>query len=334
MPRSFKTRNLNKLNVYSLQRNLICEPHSKAAFCDFSGTKLRWCQQCRKFQQLGDFDDERRTCRERLNRHNVLRKRRRPDSRALFPTKPRRKSKANNAGEGDAAKEDASDDSDNMVLPTSNTRGQSSGAPEHRIGSAAATGSDGTNSTQIVDQPVKPGPLVAIQTREPSFNLLASAAGPLMVNTQANLQYAHPFAAVPKGIESMYNVVDELVLAMADELAPHPQSGGFDESMDQATIQHMPFPFAALLMPTNNAASMPQDPTSLFANANVPCWVPQQQQQQQVVRSTLQTAASAPQPFVGSGLQHQNAPDFELLSIWHEYRSEALENGMTAAWSA
>lgn len=56
-------------------RNSICESCSKQSSCTVDGVPKRWCQQCCRFQDIADFDDERRTCKWRLELHNRRRKR-------------------------------------------------------------------------------------------------------------------------------------------------------------------------------------------------------------------------------------------------------------------
>lgn len=64
------------------QRYKICETHLKMESLLKDGELQRFCQQCGRFQPLGDFDDNKRSCRERLARHNAARRRRRGDAHA------------------------------------------------------------------------------------------------------------------------------------------------------------------------------------------------------------------------------------------------------------
>lgn len=58
------------------QRYRICSDHLKCDFIVRDGQKMRFCQQCGKFQSLESFDREKRSCRERLRRHNERRRKR------------------------------------------------------------------------------------------------------------------------------------------------------------------------------------------------------------------------------------------------------------------
>ena len=60
------------------QRYKICEEHLRVDCLDVHGHNVRFCQQCGRFQPLEDFDGKKRSCRERLQRHNA-RRRKRPD---------------------------------------------------------------------------------------------------------------------------------------------------------------------------------------------------------------------------------------------------------------
>lgn len=58
------------------QRYRICSEHLKCDFIIRDGQKMRFCQQCGKFQELESFDLDKRSCRERLRRHNERRRKR------------------------------------------------------------------------------------------------------------------------------------------------------------------------------------------------------------------------------------------------------------------
>ncbi|GJV32950.1 squamosa promoter-binding-like protein 13A [Tanacetum coccineum] len=64
------------------QRHKVCEAHSKSPQVLINGQALRFCQQCSRFQPLEEFDEEKRSCRKRLDGHN--RRRRKPQP-CLFP---------------------------------------------------------------------------------------------------------------------------------------------------------------------------------------------------------------------------------------------------------
>ncbi|CAL0331958.1 unnamed protein product [Lupinus luteus] len=56
------------------QRHKVCERHSKAPVVLVSSIRQRFCQQCSKFHELAQFDDTKRSCRERLAGHNKRRR--------------------------------------------------------------------------------------------------------------------------------------------------------------------------------------------------------------------------------------------------------------------
>ncbi len=62
------------------QRYRVCVEHLKCESVYRSGRKMRFCQQCGKFQDLELFDEGKRSCRERLKKHNE-RRRKRVDAR-------------------------------------------------------------------------------------------------------------------------------------------------------------------------------------------------------------------------------------------------------------
>lgn len=61
------------------QRYKVCERHLKMDYIVRDGEKLRFCQQCGRFHQLTEFDSNKRSCRERLQRHNARRRKRHRD---------------------------------------------------------------------------------------------------------------------------------------------------------------------------------------------------------------------------------------------------------------
>ena len=58
------------------QRYRICSEHLKCDYVIRDGQKMRFCQQCGKFQSLASFDHDKRSCRDRLRRHNERRRKR------------------------------------------------------------------------------------------------------------------------------------------------------------------------------------------------------------------------------------------------------------------
>ncbi|KAI4385314.1 hypothetical protein MLD38_003356 [Melastoma candidum] len=74
---------LSKCRDYH-RRHRVCELHSKTPKVTIRGQEQRFCQQCSKFHSLPEFDDEKRSCRKRLDGHN--RRRRKPQAGALSLT--------------------------------------------------------------------------------------------------------------------------------------------------------------------------------------------------------------------------------------------------------
>ncbi|KAJ1291022.1 hypothetical protein BS78_02G287600 [Paspalum vaginatum] len=56
------------------RRHKVCEAHSKAAVVLVAGLRQRFCQQCSRFHELSEFDDDKRSCRQRLAGHNERRR--------------------------------------------------------------------------------------------------------------------------------------------------------------------------------------------------------------------------------------------------------------------
>lgn len=65
---------LGKLKGYH-QRHRVCLQCANAITVSLKGEAHRYCQQCGKFHMLSDFDDEKRSCRRKLERHNTRRRR-------------------------------------------------------------------------------------------------------------------------------------------------------------------------------------------------------------------------------------------------------------------
>ncbi|CAI5465260.1 unnamed protein product [Closterium sp. Yama58-4] len=80
---------LSTLREYH-QRHRVCEAHAKAGSVVHEGIVQRYCQQCGRFHPIGDFDEARRSCRRKLQRHNNLRKHKalKPPTPAAFPLPP------------------------------------------------------------------------------------------------------------------------------------------------------------------------------------------------------------------------------------------------------
>ena len=62
---------VGKLKDFNL-RCRVCKEHSKADYVVMAdGESHRFCQQCNKFQNLNEFEEGKRGCREKLMIHNV-----------------------------------------------------------------------------------------------------------------------------------------------------------------------------------------------------------------------------------------------------------------------
>lgn len=64
---------LSGLKEYHI-RYRICEEHLKIDFIIIDGKQQRFCQQCGRFHALSKFDSAKRSCRDRLQRHNARRR--------------------------------------------------------------------------------------------------------------------------------------------------------------------------------------------------------------------------------------------------------------------
>ncbi|XP_062151657.1 teosinte glume architecture 1-like [Alnus glutinosa] len=69
---------LHKCREYH-RRHRVCERHSKTPVVTVGGKEQRFCQQCSRFHSLGEFDDEKRSCRKRLDGHNMRRRKSQPE---------------------------------------------------------------------------------------------------------------------------------------------------------------------------------------------------------------------------------------------------------------
>ncbi|AQK93817.1 Squamosa promoter-binding protein-like (SBP domain) transcription factor family protein [Zea mays] len=65
------------------RRHRVCLRCAHAATVMLDGVQKRYCQQCGKFHVLLDFDEDKRSCRRKLERHNK-RRRRKPDSKGTL----------------------------------------------------------------------------------------------------------------------------------------------------------------------------------------------------------------------------------------------------------
>ncbi|CAN6342054.1 unnamed protein product [Urochloa humidicola] len=65
------------------RRHRVCLRCAHASAVMLDGVQKRYCQQCGKFHVLLDFDEDKRSCRRKLERHNK-RRRRKPDSKGIL----------------------------------------------------------------------------------------------------------------------------------------------------------------------------------------------------------------------------------------------------------
>ncbi|KAF4390550.1 hypothetical protein F8388_006047 [Cannabis sativa] len=65
------------------RRHKVCETHSKTPKVTIAGREQRFCQQCSRFHSLGEFDEEKRSCRKRLDGHNRRRRKPQPEPMSL-----------------------------------------------------------------------------------------------------------------------------------------------------------------------------------------------------------------------------------------------------------
>lgn len=72
---------LSKCRDYH-RRHKVCELHSKTPRVTIAGHEQRFCQQCSRFHSLVEFDEEKRSCRKRLDGHNRRRRKPQPE---VFP---------------------------------------------------------------------------------------------------------------------------------------------------------------------------------------------------------------------------------------------------------
>ncbi|XP_004293885.1 PREDICTED: squamosa promoter-binding-like protein 3 [Fragaria vesca subsp. vesca] len=56
------------------RRHKVCDFHSKAPVVVIGGLRQRFCQQCSRFHDLSEFDENKRSCRRRLAGHNERRR--------------------------------------------------------------------------------------------------------------------------------------------------------------------------------------------------------------------------------------------------------------------
>lgn len=70
------------------RRHRVCLRCAHASAVVLDGETKRYCQQCGKFHVISDFDEGKRSCRRKLERHNNRRRRKPGDSRVLAHNEP------------------------------------------------------------------------------------------------------------------------------------------------------------------------------------------------------------------------------------------------------
>ncbi|XAR66484.1 hypothetical protein NMG60_11012744 [Bertholletia excelsa] len=63
------------------RRHKVCEVHAKVPVVIIAGVQQRFCQQCSRFHELSEFDENKRSCRRRLAGHNERRRKSPYDTR-------------------------------------------------------------------------------------------------------------------------------------------------------------------------------------------------------------------------------------------------------------
>lgn len=73
---------IRELKGYN-RRHRVCLQCANASSVMLDGEEKRYCQQCGKFHVLHDFDEDKRSCRQKLERHNRRRRRKLTDSNGV-----------------------------------------------------------------------------------------------------------------------------------------------------------------------------------------------------------------------------------------------------------
>ncbi|KAL2464095.1 Squamosa promoter-binding-like protein 7 [Forsythia ovata] len=88
------------------KRHRVCLRCANASSVVLDGESKRYCQQCGKFHILSDFDEGKRSCRRKLERHNNRRRRKPNDTKGSFETEPQRVALADDVSGDDATGKD------------------------------------------------------------------------------------------------------------------------------------------------------------------------------------------------------------------------------------
>lgn len=90
------------------RRHRVCLRCANAAAVVLDGDSKRYCQQCGKFHVLSDFDEGKRSCRRKLERHNNRRRRKHVDSGGAVEKEPQGDLNTEDvSSDGEAGKENA-----------------------------------------------------------------------------------------------------------------------------------------------------------------------------------------------------------------------------------
>ncbi|OAY55921.1 hypothetical protein MANES_03G189400v8 [Manihot esculenta] len=88
------------------KRHRVCLRCANASSVVLDGESKRYCQQCGKFHLLSDFDEGKRSCRRKLERHNNRRRRKSHDSKGAADKEPQRELLSEDAAcDGEAGKD-------------------------------------------------------------------------------------------------------------------------------------------------------------------------------------------------------------------------------------
>ncbi|TVU14652.1 hypothetical protein EJB05_38134, partial [Eragrostis curvula] len=165
---------LSKARRYH-RRHRVCENHSKAPFVITAGAIMpqRFCQQCSRFHEVDAFDDEKKSCRQRLADHN--RRRRKPKPSGTDVTLKRRAHAKKSATANKEASSSKNMDTGDMF----GTKDMGSASKEH-------DGSMGLGEVYVTREPMDP------KGKDPMKQQAACIP-------QQNLQQGFPFMLSPAG---------------------------------------------------------------------------------------------------------------------------------------
>ncbi|KAL3505806.1 hypothetical protein ACH5RR_031188 [Cinchona calisaya] len=101
------------------KRHRVCLPCANASDVVLDGESKRYCQQCGKFHVLSDFDEGKRSCRRKLERHNNRRRRKPTDGKGIIEKEDEQTAVAEDASfEDDTGKDSTCLSSENAEKET------------------------------------------------------------------------------------------------------------------------------------------------------------------------------------------------------------------------